>query len=222
MKSKKIILLIVVIIAIAVLGIIIWKSFLVKNDGDNFVETTSEILNSDEPEKVIATVNGEEIKEKDINYKELVHQGINETLNIDQKNTDFESLKKEVIIDKILLQEARKNNIDIDEEEKNSIEEMSKQAMNQTDEEIAKKIGMTKEEYLQYYIEKQIESRVIEKMREEIIIDIAKGNVHIDDAEFKQNMQKLTDEKEFEKKGELLQKAYDSYINYLIKNSEIS
>ena len=210
------------IIAIAVLGIIIWKSFLVKNDGDNFVETTSEILNSDEPEKVIATVNGEEIKEKDINYKELVHQGINETLNIDQKNTDFESLKKEVIIDKILLQEARKNNIDIDEEEKNSIEEMSKQAMNQTDEEIAKKIGMTKEEYLQYYIEKQIESRVIEKMREEIIIDIAKGNVHIDDAEFKQNMQKLTDEKEFEKKGELLQKAYDSYINYLIKNSEIS
>ena len=226
MKNRKIIMVIIIVVIFFVI-ILFWKHFFIKQDNDlkqnnDFIETTSKVLNSGEPEKVIATVNGEEIKEKDINYKILVNNAINEKLNVQQKVIDYESLKKEAISDKILLQEAKKNDIDIDNDEKNQIEEMSKQIMSETDEEIAKEIKLTKDEYLQYSIEKQIETRIIEKMREKIIVDIVKGNINIDDLDFKQNMQAFNQSTELKKREELLQKIYQIYLTYLIDNSEIN
>ena len=115
----------------------------------------------------------------------------------------------------------KKNNIGIDDNEKNQIENMSKQSINETDEEIAKKIGLTTEEYLQFSIEKQIETRVIEKMREKIISNILDGNININDADFEQKMQKFQQSKDLQEKNEMLKDVYNSYLTYLINNSEI-
>ena len=218
MKNKKvIILLIIIVIIILTIGLYLHFS---KSEDKKFVNEVSEVLNSGNPEKVIATVNDEEIKEKDINYKKLVNENINEKFESEQKNTDYESLKKEVIKDKILLQEASKNNIDIDEDEKETIRKMSEQAINETDKKIAEEIGLTEEEYLQYSIEKQIETRVIEKMREKITRDIMQGNIKIDDKEFNKNVGELK-KADTSEKYDILQKAYDRYIEYLTENSKI-
>ena len=218
MKNKKvIILLIIIVIIILTIGLYLHFS---KSKDEKTVNEVSEVLNSGDPEKVIVTVNDEEIKEKDINYKKLVNENINEKFASEQKNTDYESLKKEVINDKILLQEASKNNIDIDEDEKETVRKMSEQAINETDKKIAEEIGLTEDEYLQYSIEKQIETRVIEKMREKITRDIMQGNINIDDKEFNKDVEELK-KADTSEKYDILQKAYDRYIEYLTENSKI-
>ena len=126
MKNKKLFIVLVVIIIIAILLVLRFKKdlFVKKDDSlnqdssldqnsnlnqdKNFTEYTSTILGDGEPEKIIATVNGEEIKKKDINYKLLSNNYINEKTGTQYKKTDDESLKKEVISDTILLQEAKK------------------------------------------------------------------------------------------------------------------
>ncbi len=75
--------------------------------------------------------------------------------------------------------------------------------------------------WYKYKIEKQIETRVIEKMREKIISNILDGNININDADFEQKMQKFQQSKDLQEKNEMLKDVYNSYLTYLINNSEI-
>ena len=178
----------------------------------------SKTLNEGDKEKVVVTVNDEPIKQIDINYQKLINKGVSNIIK--SATTDDKDVLKEIIETKVLLQEAKKNNIDIDEDEKELVRNTYSEALKESDAEIAKRIGMSNEEYIQYNIEKQIEDRVAFMVKSEILNNIAGGDVNIDDEEFNN---KLNEYKNCDasKAFTLLEEAYDKYIEYLEKNSNI-
>ena len=219
MDNKKIISLIIVLVIICLIlvGVICVVSSL---DDKN-------ILTQGNISEVVATVNGEEIKRFDINYRKYINKNSEkDEEDIKQKNND-ETVKNELIQDKVLLQEAKKNNIDIDENEKQTIRKSYEDSMTDGDKMTATKIGMTQEEYLNYIVEKQIEDKVIAKIKTDIFTKLTNGEIHIDDEEFNKKYEEYQNYKaedlneEVNNKFAILQEASDIYVNYLVKNSEI-
>lgn len=213
------------IITLCFAVIMILSFLLIKNDREttsidkvNLIETPSKTLRNGDKEDIVVVVNDKEIRQLDVNYRLLINQNIKQKYEDTDLAIDYEGVKDEIINQEILLQEAKKNNVDIDETEKKLIKETYTNAMSETDRQIAQEIGMTEEEFLQYAIEKQTENRIAEKMREKIIRSIVKGEIKLEDDNFNKKMQEVQETLNYN----LLQETYEIYISYLKENSNIN
>ena len=88
---------------------------------------------------------------------------------------------------------------------------------------IARKIGMNDEEFKNFNIQKQIESKITSKMYGKIILDISEYKIKIDNEDFNNKVKELKEDnsQDPDKKNELIDNAYESYLNYLVDNSDI-
>ena len=214
MNNKKIII-VILILWVIIFGIICFLVFKTKSDNRY-------ILAEGNVEDLVVTVNGDEIKRLDVNYRKFINDNINKEHG-DNLKTDTESLIKEVIKDKILYQEAQKNNITITETEENEIKNIFLDDFSEVERNIARKIGMNDEEFKNFNIQKQIESKITSKMYGKIILDISEYKIKIDNEDFNNKVKELKEDnsQDPDKKNELIDNAYESYLNYLVDNSDI-
>ena len=109
---------------------------------------------------------------------------------------------------------------------KQKIKDETTSSMTSKDKQTAKKLKMSEQEYLDYIIEKQIENSVVTKVIVDISSKISKQEINdINDEEFNKIYEEYkagsSSEDANEKannKFELLEKATEAYINYLVKS----
>lgn len=207
--NKKIIILIIILLIICVLlgGFIAYMS----------ITNEANVLTEGNIKDVVATINGQAITQLDVNYQKYLNN---------TKNPTDETAKNDAIKNEVLFQEAKKNNIDITEEEKQKIKDETTSSMTSKDKQTAKKLKMSEQEYLDYIIEKQIENSVVTKALVDISSKISKQEINdVNDEEFNRIYEEYKSGSSSEdanqkanNKFELLEKATEAYINYLVKS----
>ena len=207
--NKKIIILIIILLIICVLlgGFIAYMS----------ITNEANVLTEGNIKDVVATINGQAITQLDVNYQKYLNN---------TKNPTDETAKNDAIRNEVLFQEAKKNNIDITEEEKQKIKDETTSSMTSKDKQTAKKLKMSEQEYLDYIIEKQIENSVVTKALVDISSKISKQEINdVNDEEFNRIYEEYKSGSSSEdanqkanNKFELLEKATEAYINYLVKS----
>lgn len=227
MKKKWILIVSILILLIVMLVIFYIRNSMEPNDQINKKDQTfesiqvdmkeaQETLSKGEKSEVILKVNNQDITQLDVNYQKF----INDNLNTNKTKSD-EEIIDECIKNEVILQEAKKQGISIDEEEKEIIKEYYSDTYNQEDEKIAKGLGMAKEEYIQTSINKIIDNRNIAEFHNKIYMKILKNELNIDDENFKEYIKQANSEKDDKKRIDLYEKAYEAYVEYLVKNSEV-
>ncbi len=219
MENKRIIAAIIVLLVIC--GIFVGIITIVSS------KNTTNILSKGDIHEVVAKVNGEEITRFDINYISYINDSVNKSQKANYP-TEFEDIKKEAIKDKVLFQEALKNNMGMTDEDKKAIKDLYASSVTDADKRTAKKLEMSDEEYLDYVVNKQAENETTMKYKTNINDKISKGEISIEDEEFKkayeayQNYSSEDVNEQTNTKMELLDVAYNAYVDYLVRNSEIS
>lgn len=214
---------IIIICMFSVVGILIIYKIntgkdLVKNDisiTDESTEVLNEMRNSleNKENKIAIVIDGEEISEKEIAFIDF--QINNKYVNDgNEKNAVDETIKEYAI-----LKDAKKCGIAVtDEENKNMQEQANKLFSENTDDlnYILEIMGMSSDEFLDFYIDQTKKQEVISKWEIRTINLITKGEIKIENEEFNNIYTEFVNNDDVSKKHELLMKLLKRYEEYLI------
>lgn len=179
------------------------------------MEKAKQTLTEGEKSKCIRSVNGESITQLDINYQKLINENSNSVKN-------EEELIEQCVRNKVVLQEATKQGISINQEEKDIVQNYYSQTYTEKDEEIANNLGMNKEEYIQASINEIINNRNIVEFHNKIYMKILKDELAVENESFKEHIKQAKNEENDSEKIALYEKAYNDYVDYLVENSTIT
>ena len=215
MKNKQLVISIIIILwVVIIVGIVSLYVFSKTND--------TIILSDGDINEVVATVNGEQIKRLDLNYRKYTNKELNEKGEDTNLKENDEEIKKELIRQKLLAQEAKKNNVELSEDEKKAVTDSFGTKITEGDKKVAATINMSGEEYLNFIVNTQLEEKLASKMYNQIFQKLLKDEIDVDDEEFKKNMEEYRNTEEINNRMSILEKACESYIDYLNKTSDIA
>lgn len=185
------------------------------------IEETKEILYSENINKEIASINKEEfINQYDLNIQKLIDYNINKDKESYIEKTDDELLQ-ECIKRKVTIHEANKNNINLSEDEINTLKNSYKNMYTNDDDIIAQSLKITSEEYINMLIDNEINNRIITKYHNKIIKKILNNELNIDSKEFSEKRKQFDVASDINKKAGILEELYEIYIEELISKSNI-
>lgn len=198
MKKNYIIVCLIVIIIIVILTII---AVLIYNANNK--ESRGEIITISEKEKNL------------------------EKVQIDTKNKSEEEVSQEIlnniVTEKVLVEESKNRGSELTAEE---VEQARKMAYdNEIKEENLSKIadmGMTETEFREFFYEEMKKTQIVNKFKRELMSEISKNEVRIDNEEFKNKVNEYHEQIKNENYDlELFSKLVDEYVELLKKDYTI-
>lgn len=162
------------------------------------------------------------ISEKDVLLKKAqifdYEEYNEETRNLN--NDDF--IKKEIFKEKVLVSEANKRGIAIEEEYKNDLKDLIiKKEIKEGDKEFIKSLSISENEFKEIVYNEFINLKLRSELRRELIKEIESNNISIGNKELQENVLKYNNEKELievDKRIAELEKVLDQYIDLITNN----
>lgn len=221
-KSRLTIIILIIILLIICISIYVLANSNQKEDEENEqLKEMKDFFSQGNSNEIIARVNGEDITQDDINKESWLES--NSTSS--NKEISQETALNNIIRNKVILQEAKKDNIELSDEEKEIVKKLVEQAYDNDIEfsnEVIKITNQTREEYIKEVIEADIERRTISLWHGKITTEIMENKISIEDENFNKKLRELQNSDDDLAQGtKLLRQTYEAYVDYLVKNSSV-
>lgn len=231
MNRKKLIILMVVMLAIIVAIFIIKVNYRpeTNNDEHKDINTKTSHLSEKEKEELnnkignalgnktdeeVLIVNGEKITEREIALCDF--QLNNDTVNEDGEKKD---VIDEIIKDYVICQDAQKLNISLTDEEMQDIKDVVKYDDDMPD--LLKSLNMSYDEFCEMYINRRTKLDLKVKWATYIMKKINTGEINIPSELFNNKYTEYLETEDFSVKTQLLMELIDLYAEYLVEQANI-
>lgn len=229
MKNIKVIISAIAVLIVVALTTIIVFSTGILTKAQLTGETIKEIKDKNK-DNIVAVLNGENIYQYEVSIMKWQNENINskKLVNIEFA-TDEESILKELIRQKIILQEAKKLNIELSEEEILMINESEKKQYERNIEENTKFIeglGISKEIFISELVEKEKNRIISSRFKQKIIPEIIAGKIKSSNDSINQkisdfNLLKPESNLNLDLIASKIQDIFYEYLDILISNSDL-
>jgi hypothetical protein len=221
-KSKVTKIILTIILLIICISIYVLANSSPKEEEENEqLKEMKDFFGQGDLNEIIARVNGEDITQDEINRESWLES--NSTSN--DEEISQEEVLNNIIRNKVILQEAKKDNIEVSDEEKETVKRLIEKAYENDIElsnEVIKITNQTKEEYIKELIESEIERRTISLWHAKIIVEIMENKISIEDENFNKKLRELQNsDNDLSQGTKLLRQTYEAYVDYLVKNSSV-
>lgn len=195
------------------------------SDKDSNIKENLENKSDIDKNTVIATVNDTKITEIDYALHESLNNNLNEEKN---KILNVENTTKELIKENIILEEVKKSNLNLTNEDTERINSMVDSLEDDDIKSSAEELNMNTDEYKEKLKDNFLNKKLIEEWKYNVYLSILNNELNIEYKNFKEKneeFQKLVqkyNKKEIEKFPlSKLYEVYNIYMDYLMLNYNV-
>lgn len=166
--------------------------------------------------KAVLSVNNEEISEKELALIDL--QTNNSLIN---KNGETKDAQEKVIMDYVIMQDAREKGIKLNEKELEGQVKKTLQNDEEATKEMAKAFNMSTEEMEKLYIKRIKDLELIASWKQKITEEISSGKLKIEDSTFNDKCKQYQKSNNTVERFNLLSELQNTYIEYLVSKADV-